>query len=70
MLSAKPRLKARHLIREDDLAWLRVTSATPVACQIDGDFAGLRDTMTFSSVPDALGVVAPPPEFLESRADL
>src|SRR4029079_13988000 len=43
MLSAKPRLKARHLIREDDLAWLRVTSATPVACQIDGDFAGLRD---------------------------
>jgi len=70
MLSAKPRIKARHLIREDDLAWLRVTSATPVACQIDGDFAGLRDTMTFSSVPDALGVVAPPPEFLESRADL
>ena len=49
-----------HLIRDDDLPWLRVTSATPVACQIDGDYLGLRDTMTFTAVPDALGVVAPP----------
>jgi diacylglycerol kinase family enzyme len=30
-----------------------------VACQIDGDYAGLRETMTFTSVPNALGVVAP-----------
>ena len=39
---------------------LRVTSTTPVACQIDGDYLGLRDDMTFTSVPNALGVVAPP----------
>jgi diacylglycerol kinase family enzyme len=60
MLSRRPRIEADHLIRDDDLPWLRVTSATPVACQIDGDYLGLRDTMTFTAVPDALGVVAPP----------
>jgi diacylglycerol kinase family enzyme len=59
MLSRKARIEAKHLIREDDLPWLRVTSDTPVACQIDGDYVGLRDTMTFTSVPDALGVLAP-----------
>ncbi|MHA3023153.1 diacylglycerol/lipid kinase family protein [Mycobacterium sp. BMJ-28] len=62
MVSAKPDIKARHLIREDDLPWLRVSSATPVDCQIDGDYIGKRETMTFTSVPDALAVVAPPPE--------
>ena len=60
MLSRRPRIEADHLIRDDDLPWLQVTSATPVACQIDGDYLGLRDTMTFTAVPDALGVVAPP----------
>jgi diacylglycerol kinase family enzyme len=62
MLSKKPRIEGRHLIRDDDLAWLRVTSDTPVACQIDGDYVGSRDSMTFTAVPDALAVVAPPPE--------
>lgn len=60
MLSRKARIDAKHLIRDDDLPWLRVTSDTPVACQIDGDFLGPRDEMTFTAVPDALGVVAPP----------
>ena len=61
MLSqAGPRIDAKHLIRDDDLPWVRVTSDTPVACQIDGDYLGLRETMTFTAVPDALGVVAPP----------
>lgn len=59
MMSAKPDISARHLIREDDLPWLKVSSDTPVACQIDGDYIGLRQTMTFASVPDAIGVVAP-----------
>ena len=62
MLSKKPDIKARHLIRDDDLAWLRVTSDAPVACQIDGDFLGWRDAMTFTAVPQALGVLAPPAE--------
>ncbi len=60
MLARQPRLDAAHLIREDDLTQLRVTSDTPVACQIDGDYVGLRETMTFTAVPDALAVVAPP----------
>jgi diacylglycerol kinase family enzyme len=67
MLSRRPDIRAKHLIRDDDLAWLRVTSDTPVACQIDGDFVGQRDAMTFTAVPDALGVVAPP---VNSPSDL
>ncbi|SEH90417.1 Diacylglycerol kinase family enzyme [Mycolicibacterium rutilum] len=62
MLSKKSRIVAKHLIRDDDLPWLRVTSDAPVACQIDGDFLGPRDSMTFRAVPDALGVLAPAPE--------
>ncbi|KMO84520.1 diacylglycerol kinase [Mycolicibacterium chubuense] len=62
MLSRNPRLKARHLVRDDDLPWLTVTSDRPVACQIDGDFIGPREKMEFVAVPDALGVVAPPPK--------
>ena len=60
MLAKNPKIEAKHLVREDDLAWVRVTADTPVACQIDGDYLGPRETMTFTSVPDALGVVAPP----------
>ncbi len=59
MLARRPRIVADHLVREDDLPQLRVTSDTPVACQIDGDYLGLRDTMTFTAYPDALAVVAP-----------
>lgn len=62
MVSKNPRLKARHLVREDDVAWVRLTADTPVACQIDGDYVGRRDKMTFTAVPDALGVLAPPPK--------
>ncbi len=60
MVSRKPRIAGKHLIRNDDVTSVTVTSDTPVACQIDGDFAGLRETMTFTAVPEALGVVAPP----------
>lgn len=62
MNSRKPRLDAKHLIRDDDLLWLEVTSDTPVACQIDGDYVGKREKMRFTSVPDALAVVAPLPQ--------
>ncbi len=60
MLSKRPRMKSKHLIRDDDLQWVRVTSTTPVACQIDGDYVGPRRAMTFTAVPEALAVVAPP----------
>lgn len=61
MLARDANPVARHLIRDDDLPWVRITSSVPVACQIDGDYVGLRETMTFTSVPDALGVIAPAP---------
>ncbi|AKK26679.1 diacylglycerol kinase family protein [Mycobacterium sp. EPa45] len=67
MLSKKPVIKAKHLIREDDVAWVRVTADEPVASQIDGDFLGLRAEMTFRSVPGALCVLAPP---AAERSDL
>jgi diacylglycerol kinase family enzyme len=60
MLSQRAKIRASHLIRDDDLPWVRVTADTPVACQIDGDYLGLREDMTFRAVPEALGVVAPP----------
>ncbi|MET0899866.1 MAG: diacylglycerol kinase family protein [Mycobacterium sp.] len=59
MFAKRPKLKAGHLIREDDVDLVRITSTTPIACQIDGDYIGLRDEMTFRAVADALGVVAP-----------
>ena len=65
MLSRTPRIEAKHLIRDDDLPWLKVTSDTPIACQIDGDYVGLREKMEFTAVPDALSVVAP----ARARAD-
>lgn len=60
MVSRKPRIEAPHLVRDDDLSWIEVTADTPAACQIDGDYVGLRERMRFVSVPDALAVVAPP----------
>ncbi|OBC08389.1 diacylglycerol kinase [Mycobacterium sp. 852013-50091_SCH5140682] len=60
MVSRTPRIAGKHLIRDDDVTSVTVTSDTPVACQIDGDYVGLRETMTFTAVPEALGVVAPP----------
>lgn len=61
MLSKRPKLNAKHLIRDDDVDYVRVTAGdTPIASQIDGDYVGLRDDMTFRAVPSILGVVAPP----------
>ncbi len=60
MLSKRADIRAGHLVRDDDVAWVKVTSDTPIATQIDGDYVGMRETMVFRAVPRALGVVAPP----------
>ena len=60
MFSSRPRLDAPQLIRDDDVPWLRICADPPVATQIDGEYVGALDTMTFTSVPDALSVIAPP----------
>jgi diacylglycerol kinase family enzyme len=60
-VSKRPKLEANQLIRDDDAACLEVTSSgAPIASQFDGDYLGLREKMTFRSVPNALPVVAPP----------
>jgi diacylglycerol kinase family enzyme len=64
MLAKQPRLEAKHLIRHDDLPWVKVSAESPVASQIDGDYVGVNQEWTFTSVPDALGVVAPPAKTL------
>ncbi len=50
---------AKHLLREDDIPWVRVRASAPIATQVDGDFLGLRSDLTFTAVPDVLDVVAP-----------
>ncbi|WP_079629092.1 diacylglycerol/lipid kinase family protein, partial [Mycobacteroides abscessus] len=50
---------AKHLLREDDIPWVRVRASAPIATQVDGDFLGLRSDLTFTAVPDILDVVAP-----------
>ena len=61
MLAKRPRLELPHLIRDDDLPRVRLTSSTPIATQIDGDYLGLREEMEFTAVADVLDVAAPPP---------
>lgn len=61
--AARPdRPRAKHLIRDDDVAWVRVRSTNPIPTQVDGDYLGMRSDLTFTSVPDVLDVVAPQPQ--------
>lgn len=61
ILSKGPKPNVKQVVRDDDAAWVRVTStAGPIPSQFDGDYLGLRETMTFRSVPDLLPVAAPP----------
>jgi diacylglycerol kinase family enzyme len=61
MFAKRPKFTFKHLVTEDDVPCLRVTSTgNPIACQFDGDYLGMRETMTFRAVPDLLPVVAPP----------
>ncbi|BBY98410.1 diacylglycerol/lipid kinase family protein [Mycolicibacterium fallax] len=67
MWSKRADIKGPHLIRDDDVASVKITAATPIAAQIDGDYIGERESMTFVSVPRALSVVAPPPQPTDQR---
>ena len=61
LLAKGPKGDHKQLIRDDDAACLTVTSTgEPVASQFDGDYLGLRESMTFRAVRDILPVVAPP----------
>jgi diacylglycerol kinase family enzyme len=45
------------ILRDDELTLIRVSSSTPVALQVDGDYLGERSEMEFVAVPSALRVV-------------
>ncbi|OBF60820.1 diacylglycerol kinase [Mycobacterium sp. 852002-50816_SCH5313054-b] len=61
LLGKGPKGNPKQLVRDDDARCVRVTATgRPIASQFDGDYLGLRESMTFRSVPDALPVVAPP----------
>jgi diacylglycerol kinase family enzyme len=61
ILSKRPKPEANQLVRDDDTPCLRITcGGEPIASQYDGEYLGLRDSMTFRAVPDALAVAAPP----------
>jgi diacylglycerol kinase family enzyme len=49
--------RGRHVLRHDAVPLVRVSSAEPVALQLDGDHLGERAEVEFVSVADALRVV-------------
>ncbi|HEY6480823.1 MAG TPA: diacylglycerol kinase family protein [Streptosporangiaceae bacterium] len=49
--------RGRGVITAHDLAVLTLTADRPVAFQIDGEYVGEREQVSFRSVPDALRVV-------------
>ena len=48
----------RHVVSLHDQAEITLRSRRPIACQVDGEYVGESECMTFRSVPDALRVVA------------
>jgi diacylglycerol kinase family enzyme len=46
-----------NVLRRAELPLIRVSSETPVALQVDGDYLGERSEVEFTSVPSALRVV-------------
>jgi diacylglycerol kinase family enzyme len=49
--------RGRGLIARHDLAELTLEADRPVAFQIDGEYVGERERVTFRAVPDAIRVV-------------
>lgn len=60
LLATRAEPKSRKLIRIDDLPRIRIRSQRPIDFQMDGDYIGLRSTVEFTSVPNALDLIAPP----------
>lgn len=51
-------LRGRHLVQTHDEEEFTLVSRRPIAFQVDGDYLGERERITFRSVPNALQVVA------------
>jgi len=57
MLRRRPRLRGRHLVTLHDLSSFSLRSDRPLGFQVDGDYLGEREQITFTAVPAALRVV-------------
>lgn len=57
MLRKRGNPSGPNVLRYDELPLIRVSSPTPVALQVDGDYLGERSEMEFIAVPSALRVV-------------
>ena len=57
MFDSKPRLKSKASFQVHDAEEFTVRSDRPLAYQLDGDYLGEVERLTFRSVPDALSVV-------------
>jgi len=57
MLVERAAVKGRRLVARHDLDTFTVTSTRPIALQLDGDYVGERDQVTFHSAAAALNVV-------------
>jgi diacylglycerol kinase family enzyme len=51
-------LTGKHVVNLHDQTEITVRSRKPVALQVDGDYLGDAESVTFRSVPDALRVIA------------
>lgn len=47
----------RHLVQLHDEQEFTLTASRPVAFELDGDYLGERESVTFRSTPDALQVL-------------
>jgi diacylglycerol kinase family enzyme len=57
MFDAKPRIRSRAAYQIHDAAEFTVSSDRPLAYQLDGDYLGEVERVTFRSIPGALSVV-------------
>ncbi len=57
MLRRRGRLRGRHLFRLHDLSRFSLHSDRPLGFQVDGDYLGEREQLSFTAVPNALRVV-------------
>lgn len=57
-LRERGQTRGGNLLRRDNVESVRVMCARPVRLQVDGDYLGRRREATFTSVPNALRVIA------------
>jgi diacylglycerol kinase family enzyme len=56
ILSRHPNPHGRHMMTAHDLSEFTLRSSRPLAFQLDGDYLGEKEKVTFSAVPEALRV--------------